>query len=95
MCAFFIKYNQNGRIIESCSKDDLIAAYRLVQGKREQISHLLPKLISYKEHAFGITGLIKTADIENGIDITSEPPSIEEIMIYHEKREAVYEKSAV
>lgn len=94
-CADFITYIQNGRIVESRAKDDLIAAYRMIQGPKEQLSLLLPALISYKEHAFGFTGLVKTADLKSDTGLVIEPPSIEEIMIYFEKREAAYEKSAV
>ncbi len=93
-CADFITYIQNGRIIESCAKDDLIASYRIVQGTREQLGGLRPNLISYKEHAFGFTGLATAADLK-AEGITAEPPSIEDIMIYHEKKEAEHEKSAL
>jgi ABC-2 type transport system ATP-binding protein len=87
-CADYITYIKNGLIIESCAKDDLIAKYRMVQGKREQLKDLLPLFISYKEHAFGVAGLIRTADLNSGEGLAVEPPSIEEIMIYHEKKEA-------
>ncbi|MEL7602016.1 MAG: ABC transporter ATP-binding protein [Bacillota bacterium] len=93
-CADFITYIQNGRIIESRAKDDLIAAYRLVQGTRDQLKSL-PGLIAHKEHAFGFTGLVKTTDLKANEGVAAQPPSIEEIMIYHEKREAQHEKSAL
>jgi ABC-2 type transport system ATP-binding protein len=94
-CADFITYIQNGRIIESCAKDDLIASYRIVQGAREQLGRLRPNLISYKEHAFGFTGLATAANLKAEEGITVEPPNIEDIMIYHEKKEAEHEKSAL
>jgi|AGTN01.2.fsa_nt_gi ABC-type multidrug transport system, ATPase component len=94
-CADFITYIQNGGIIESRAKDDLIAAYRLVKGTRGQLGGLKPVLISHKEHAFGFTGLLRTADLKAAEGVTAEPPSIEDIMIYHEKREAEYERFAV
>ena len=94
-CADYITYIQNGRIMESRAKDDLIASYRMVQGKRDSLNKLQSDLIAYKEHAFGFTGLIKTADLKPADGLTVEPPSIEEIMIYHEKKEAEHEKSAV
>ncbi len=94
-CADFITYIQNGRIIESRAKDDLIAAYRVVQGTREQLSVLEPVLISHKEHAFGFTGLVQTAGLKATEGLAVEQPSIEEIMIYHEKREAQHEKLAL
>ena len=94
-CADFITYIQNGRIVESRAKDDLIAAYRMVQGPKEQLGAVQSALISYKEHAFGFTGLVKTGDLKSDSGLVIEPPSIEDIMIYFEKREAAYEKSAV
>ena len=94
-CADFITYIQKGRIIESRAKDDLIAAYRMVQGTREQLGSLRSVLISYKEHAFGFTGLIRTADLKDMQGITAAPPSIEDIMIYHEKMEAEHEKLTI
>lgn len=87
-CADYITYIKNGSIIESCAKDDLIASYRMVQGTREQLKEFLPALVSYKEHSFGFTGLIRTADLKNSEGLAVERPSIEEIMIYHEKKEA-------
>lgn len=94
-CADFITYIQRGRIIESRAKDDLIAAYRMVQGTREQFSSAKPYMISCKEHAFGFTGLIRTGDLDAVHGLTSAPPSIEDIMIYHEKKEAEHEESAL
>ena len=93
-CADYITYIQSGRIVESRSINDLIAEYRMVQGTREQIRQM-SSLIAYKEHAFGFTGLIKTADLPEIEGLKAGPPSIEEIMIYHEKREVQHEESAI
>lgn len=93
-CADFITYIKNGRIIESRAKDDLLASYRLVQGTREQLSGIKSGLISYKEHAFGFTGLIRTADLKPAEGLAAGAPNIEDIMIYHE-REAEHEKLAL
>ena len=94
-CADYITYIENGRIIESRSKDDLIAAYRLVKGTQDQLKGLKDRLVAYKTHAFGFTGLIKADDLPQGGELTVEPPTLEEIMIYHAKKEADYEKPAV
>jgi ABC-2 type transport system ATP-binding protein len=93
-CADFITYIQNGSIIESRTKDDLIGAYRMVQGTREQL-RVLPGLIAFKEHAFGAIGLVKTAEFKPADGIMVGSPSIEDIMIYHEKRGAENEKLAL
>ncbi len=94
-CADFITYIQDGRIIESRSKDDLIAAYRLVKGKPDDLKALMTKMIAYKEHSFGFTGLILTEDLQEKEGLSVEPPNIEEIMIYHARRAAENEKSAL
>jgi ABC-2 type transport system ATP-binding protein len=86
-CADFITYIENGRIIESRSKDELLDSYRLVRGTREQLAGVEPVLISSKTNAFGFTGLIRSADLRPEFGIESGQPSIEEIMVYHAKKE--------
>jgi ABC-2 type transport system ATP-binding protein len=93
-CADFITYIQNGRIIESRTKDDLIEAYRMVQGTPEKVSGL-SGLIAYKEHAFGAIGLVSTAEFKQADGLIVGQPSIEDIMIYHEKRGTENEKFAL
>lgn len=87
-CADFITFIQDGQIIESRAKDDLIAAYRIVKGTPEQLHSMMPQLIGYKTNAFGFSGLIKTADLASGSRLTLEPPTLEEIMIFFDKRGA-------
>lgn len=86
-CADFITYIENGHIIESRAKDDLLDAYRLVKGTQEQLHDVASRLIASKAHAFGFTGLIKTADLRPEDRLTSEPPGLEDIMIYYAKKE--------
>ena len=93
-CADYITYIENGRIIASETKDGLIAGYRIVKGTKAALSGIAPRLVAYKTNAFGFSGLIRTEDLGTE-DVTAEPPSLEEIMIYHAKREADHEKSAV
>ena len=86
-CADYITYIQNGRIIESATKDDLLSSYRLVKGTAQQLAGLEPRLIASKTHAYGFSGLIKTAEL-NPIDaLEIEAPTLEDIMIYHAKKE--------
>ena len=53
-CADYITYIENGCIIESRTKDDLIAAYRLVKGTQDQLQGQASSLIAYKVNAFGV-----------------------------------------
>ncbi len=94
-CADFITYIENGRIIESRTKDELLAAYRLVKGTPEQLGSVADRLVASKTHAFGFTGLIRTEDLKPQDALAAESPSLEEIMIYHAKKEALYEEPAV
>ena len=94
-CADFITYIENGSIIESRPKDELLAAYRLVKGTAEQLEQVASRLVSSKKHAFGFTGLMRTEDIKAGDGLAVEAPGLEDIMIYHAKKEALYEESAV
>lgn len=94
-CADYITFIQNGKIIESREKDDLISAYRLVKGTHEQLNMLSPSLISHKSHAFGFTGMIKTEALMPMDGLEVEPPTLEDIMIYYAKKEAANEESAI
>lgn len=90
-CADFITYIENGRIIESRTKDELLQAYRLVKGTSQQLEALQPRLIASKSHAYGFSGLIKTADLESADHLEIDTPSLEDIMIYYAKKEGLNE----
>ena len=94
-CADYITYIENGRIIESREKDELLDAYRLVSGTSKQLDNVKPRLIASKINAFGFTGLIKTAAVRPDDGLVAESPSLEDIMIYHAKKEAAYEKPVI
>jgi ABC-2 type transport system ATP-binding protein len=94
-CADHITYIENGGIVESRAKDDLLAAYRLVKGTPEQLEAAGPRLIAAKAHAFGFTGLMRTEDIRPRDGLAAEAPTLEDIMIYQSRREAGHEESAL
>ena len=95
-CADFITYIKNGALLESCSKDDLIAKYRIVKGTREQLDTVKQDAVSYRLNAFGFLALMETAKIPNGENLTVEPPTLEDIMVYHERKgEDTHESAAV
>ena len=94
-CADFVTYIENGRIIESCAKDELLEAYRLVKGTSDQLSTVASRLIASKAHAFGFTGLIRTEDMTSEDALEAELPGLEDIMIYYAKKEALYEEPDV
>jgi ABC-2 type transport system ATP-binding protein len=88
-CADFITYIENGRIIESRAKDDLLNAYRLVKGTSQQFAPVERRLIASKSHAYGFVGLIKAADLQPEDQLEIEPPTLEDIMIYYAKKEGI------
>ena len=94
-CADYITFIHNGRILESQSKDKLIESYRLVKGSSDQLEAIKNRMVSYKTHSFGFTGLMKTEDVNPATHLTLDTPSLEDIMIYHVKKEKRYEKSHI
>lgn len=90
-CADFITYIENGRIIESRTKDELLQSYRLIKGTSQQLDALQPRLIASKSHAYGFSGLIKTTDLESADHLEIETPTLEDIMIYYAKKEGLNE----
>ncbi|WP_438448031.1 ABC transporter ATP-binding protein [Gorillibacterium sp. sgz5001074] len=86
-CADYITYIQNGRIIQSAEKEELKESYRLLSGSEEELSQVKDRLISYKTHSFGFTGLIRSCDFDPHTGIKAATPSLEEIMIYFSKME--------
>lgn len=93
-CADFITYIENGRMIASCEKDELIASYRIVKGTESQRADIESRLISAKKHAYGFTGLIKTKDLNSRDTVVVEAPTLEDIMIYHAREENHHVESA-
>jgi len=94
-CADYITYIQNGRIIASDAKDDLIGAYRIVKGTKDQLPAWQSRMVSHKAHSFGFTGLIEAQYVTGSHGLTAELPTLEEIMIYHAKKEANHETAAI
>lgn len=85
-CADYITFIQNGQIIESLAKDNLIDKYRLVNGGKEAIDDIKNDLISYKKNSFGFTGLIKKEHLKENNSIRVGVPSLDDIMIYYAER---------
>lgn len=86
-CADFVTFIQKGKLIESCSKDDLIDKYRIVTGTKEELELIKNRLVSYKENAFGFNGLIKTEKVDKNDSFKYGKPSLDDIMIYYASKE--------
>jgi ABC-2 type transport system ATP-binding protein len=86
-CADYITFIKNGRILESCSKDDLLDKYRLIQGTKTQLEDVKSRMIAYKENAFGFLGLIKSTEVKANDTFQHGQASLDDIMIYHAIKE--------
>jgi len=85
-CADYIVYIKDGALVENGEKDEVLNAYRIVKGSAEQLTPALEgKLVGVKKHAFGVSGLIKSADADAFFGFALEKPDIESIMIYTER----------
>lgn len=85
-CADYITFIQDGTIVESMTKDDLIDKYRLVNGNMDQLNEVKDVLIAYKTNAFGFMGLIETSKVDASFQIKVAQPTLDDIMIYFAKR---------
>lgn len=86
-CADYITYIRDGRILCSTDADSFKDAYRLVSGEADQLDRFRDRLIGYRAHAFGFTGLMKAEDAETAEGLRVAPADMESIMIYTEKED--------
>lgn len=92
-CADFISFIHEGRIIASSTKDELIESFRIVKGSndRRQLLEGYP-LISLKKNSLGFSCLIRTEQLDERLTKTFsiDTPTLEDIMIYHARKEAAH-----
>ena len=86
-CADYITYIKGGRIVVSTDADSFKDAYRLVSGEAEQLERFRDRLIGYRAHAFGFTGLMRAEDAERAEGLKVAAADMESIMIYTEKED--------
>ena len=86
-CADYITYIKGGKIVVSTDADSFRDAYRLVSGEAEQLDLFRDRLIGYRAHAFGFTGLMRAEDAERAEGLKVAPADMESIMIYTEKED--------
>ena len=86
-CADYVTFIKQGKIIESCSKDDLIDKYRLVNGTKDELWTVKDRLIAYKENVFGFNGLMDTSNVKKSDTIKIGQPTLDDIMIYYAMKE--------
>lgn len=86
-CADYITFIQEGKVIESLSKDDLIDKYRIVNGTKDALEDVKDRLVAYKVNSLGFNGLAKTKDLKKVTTINIGQPSLDDIMIYYAQKE--------
>ncbi len=93
-CADFITYIKNGRMLESCSKDDLIGKYRIVKGTPAQLESVQAAAVSVRSNSLGFQALLETDRIPKIDGLTIDPPTLEDIMVFHERKGGYAHESA-
>lgn len=87
-CADYITYINEGEIIASSTRDEFLSAYRIVKGTQGQLTEeLRNKMIAVKKTHFGFSGLAESSALTPDNGLTIEPPTLEDIMIYHARRD--------
>ena len=89
--ADYITLINNGEIIFSTAKDDLLNNYGLVKGDKKVLDeNLRESLIGLKENMYGFEGLVRDRNNVRrmfGDRVLVEKPSLEDIMLYYTRRE--------
>ena len=85
-CADYITYIRDGKLVASMEADDFRGAYLLVKGRKDQLAPLVGSLIGYKSSDLGFTGLVHAGDRGLFTNCEVSEPTIEDIMVYHERR---------
>ena len=86
-CADYITYIKGGKLLCSTDAESFKDAYRLVSGEADDLNRLRYKLVGYRAHAFGFTGLMTRENAEACEGIKIAPADMESIMIYTEKED--------
>lgn len=82
-CADYITYINNGKIVDSLPKDEMIDKYKLLSFGEETFIRLKDELISWKKNSFGYTGLIESKKLTEELDLQVGNPTLDDIMIYY------------
>lgn len=81
--ADYLTIIDNGKIILSQGKEDILERYALVQVDREAMTeNLRAEIIGIKETAFGFSGLCALNKLSNVSGVKMVRPTIEDIMIF-------------
>ena len=82
-CADYITMIQNGKILMTSTKDDLIDSFFVVSGGTSQLDKIQSKLVSFKSNSLGFTGLISSKEIDYLEGYNIKKPTLDDLIIYH------------
>ena len=85
-CADYITFIQNGELLESCSVDELLEKYKLVNGSTEALETMKSNMISYRENSFGFNGLILSENVKEISGVRYGQATIDDIIIYFSEK---------
>ena len=87
-CADYIIYIRDGEVVMQGDREEIIGAYRLVQGSTDELTgELEAALVGIKQTPFGFTGLIREDMLFLADGLKTAKADIESIMVYSEKYE--------
>ena len=88
--ADYIAFINNGELIMNTAKDDILDNYGLIRGPKGLKTNEIPGLIGIRENSFGFEALVQDRNMVRkiyGDKIAVEKPSLEDIMVYHTRRD--------
>ena len=95
--ADYIIHLSDGEVILNGSKEQLLQRYQVVSGALEDLDEELAALLIYEEHKrTGFIGLTEHAQVFKeilGQKVNITTPSIENLMVYLEKRKPKYHEN--
>ena len=90
--ADYITYISYGELFFTGSKDDFVDMFRIVKGGMEELSDdLKNKAAGIRTFPTGFEALMKTEDISGFSNLTVEPATIDEIVVFTSKKGDDYE----
>lgn len=77
----YITFINNGSIILSDVKDDILSGFGILKCSQEELSQINPEAIyGYKRNSFGVSALVKRQKVKG--DFIIDPANLEEILLY-------------
>lgn len=84
--ADYITFINNGNLFFTGSKDDFIDGFRMVKGGKNDLGREQERmLMGIRKYSTGFEGLIRTSDIKSFSNMSCEPVSIDDIIIFTSK----------